>query len=55
MHGSPDNISSQPRRLLMFVYNSCENRPVEPFGGQAPRPGYLSSRVQAPLQPADSL
>lgn len=41
MHGSPDNISAMPRTLLMSVYNSCENKLVEPFCDQPPRPDYL--------------
>ncbi|GAA3966270.1 phytanoyl-CoA dioxygenase family protein [Allohahella marinimesophila] len=51
LHGSPDNISADPRSILMFVYNSVENRPVEPFGGQPPRPHYLSNPDVAPLKP----
>ena len=53
LHGSPDNISSSPRSILMFVYNSVENTPVEPFGGQAPRPHYLSNPDLTPLEPID--
>jgi ectoine hydroxylase len=41
IHGSPDNISGQPRTLLMFVYNSCENKLVDPYCDQPPRPHYL--------------
>lgn len=41
MHGSPDNISSLPRTVLMFVYNSCDNALVQPFSYKSPRPGYL--------------
>lgn len=41
MHGSPDNISGMPRALLMFVYNSCENKLITPFCDQPPRPDYL--------------
>ena len=41
MHGSPDNISSTPRTVLMFVFNSCENKLVAPFCDQPPRPDYL--------------
>ena len=51
LHGSPDNISSDPRGLLMFVYNSVANRPAAPFGGLKPRPHYLSDRDTNPLQP----
>lgn len=52
MHGSPDNISPDPRSILMCVYNSVENRPVRPFGGQAPRPDYLSNRDCSPVKPS---
>ena len=41
MHGSPDNISSLPRTVLMIVYNSCENALVQPFSYKSPRPRYL--------------
>ncbi|ROQ19773.1 ectoine hydroxylase [Marinimicrobium koreense] len=44
LHGSPDNISGDPRALLMFVYNSVENELEQPFSGQAPRPHYLADR-----------
>lgn len=53
MHGSPDNISADPRSILMFVYNSVENKPVQPFGGQEPRPHYLSNPDHSPLEVAD--
>ncbi|QIB66171.1 phytanoyl-CoA dioxygenase family protein [Kineobactrum salinum] len=51
LHGSPDNISADPRSILMFVYNSAENPIVAPFGGLPPRPDYLCDREAAPLQP----
>lgn len=51
LHGSPDNISGDPRAILMFVFNSVENRPVAPFGGLAPRPHYLNNPDTRPLQP----
>jgi len=44
LHGSPDNISGDPRALLMFIYNSVENELEAPFSGQAPRPHYLADR-----------
>jgi ectoine hydroxylase len=52
LHGSPDNIANTPRSILMFVYNSCENKPVAPFGGQPPRPDYLSSPDHRALVPS---
>jgi len=41
MHASPDNISGMPRVVLMFIYNSCDNALLEPYGFQSPRPEYL--------------
>ncbi|OOF23424.1 phytanoyl-CoA dioxygenase [Salinivibrio sp. IB574] len=55
MHGSPDNIANDPRSILMFVYNSVENKPVTPFSGLPPRPHYLSNPDQRPLQAVESL
>ncbi|WP_396675474.1 phytanoyl-CoA dioxygenase family protein [Microbulbifer sp. JSM ZJ756] len=49
LHGSPDNISSNPRQVMMCVYNSVHNRPRAPFGGQEPRPDFLSNRDTAPV------
>lgn len=51
LHGSPDNLSPWPREILMFVYNSTQNKVVKPFSGMKPRPEYLSCREQTPLQP----
>ncbi|MFT7823556.1 MAG: phytanoyl-CoA dioxygenase family protein [Sulfurimonas sp.] len=34
MHGSPDNISPDPRTNAFFVYNSIENKPVPPFAAE---------------------
>lgn len=48
LHGSPDNISGDPRQVAMCVYNSVENKPVEPFGAARPRPAFLSSRDFTP-------
>ncbi|TWT34880.1 hypothetical protein Enr8_22950 [Blastopirellula retiformator] len=31
------------------VYNSVENRLVEPFGGSAPRPSFLAEREDCTL------
>lgn len=44
LHGSPDNISGDPRALLMFVYNSADNPLEAPFSDQPPRPHYLADR-----------
>lgn len=54
LHGSPDNLSDDPRSILMFVYNSCENLPKAPFSGQSPRPHYLSNRDHKPLALSNS-
>ncbi|HSL84493.1 MAG TPA: ectoine hydroxylase [Thermoanaerobaculia bacterium] len=44
MHGSASNITPFARTNLFVVYNSVDNRLVEPFSGQRPRPGYLGER-----------
>jgi len=44
MHGSGSNISPLARRNLFIVYNSVENRLVEPFAAPAPRPGFIAAR-----------
>ncbi|MCM3570846.1 ectoine hydroxylase [Neobacillus mesonae] len=44
LHGSNSNISPYPRSNVFFVYNSVENRLVDPFSGQKPRPSYIASR-----------
>ena len=49
LHGSPDNISNDPRTILMCVYNSVLNKPVAPFGGLTPRPDFLSNRDHSPV------
>lgn len=54
LHGSPDNISADPRSILMFVYNSVENRPGEPYSGLPPRPHYLSNPDTTALRPLPS-
>ncbi len=49
LHGSPDNISADPRTILMFVFNSVENRNERPFSGLPPRPHYLNNPDTRPL------
>ncbi|GGF96557.1 ectoine hydroxylase [Paenibacillus abyssi] len=44
MHGSNSNITPLPRSNVFLVYNSVENRLVEPFSGQKPRPGFIATR-----------
>lgn len=55
LHGSPDNISPWPRSILMFVYNSVENKMLSPFGNLAARPEYLSERKVEALSPSPAL
>lgn len=49
MHGSVGNLSPAPRTNLFVVYNSVENRLVEPFGGSPPRPSFLAEREDCSL------
>jgi len=52
MHGSNSNISPYPRTNLFIVFNSVENRLVDPFCGLAPRPELIAHRLdQSPLRP----
>ncbi|MBP1932065.1 ectoine hydroxylase [Ammoniphilus resinae] len=44
MHGSNGNITPLPRSNVFLVFNSVENRLVEPYSGQKPRPGYIAKR-----------
>jgi ectoine hydroxylase len=44
MHGSSSNISPYARSNVFMVYNSVDNRLVEPYSGQQPRPDYIASR-----------
>ncbi|MFA7665653.1 MAG: ectoine hydroxylase [Burkholderiaceae bacterium] len=45
MHGSNSNITPMPRSNIFVVYNSQDNRPVEPFCGLAPRPDFIAERT----------
>ncbi|WP_308634412.1 ectoine hydroxylase [Paenibacillus silvisoli] len=47
LHGSSSNISPYPRSNVFIVYNSIENRLIQPFSGQHPRPEYIASRAVA--------
>lgn len=49
LHGSNSNITPSPRSNLFFVYNSIENKPVEPFGKIDPRPEFVAER--GPVEP----
>jgi ectoine hydroxylase len=44
MHGSNSNITPYPRSNAFFVFNSVENKLVEPFASQKPRPNYIATR-----------
>ena len=44
LHGSNANMSPWPRSNLFFVYNSVENKLVQPFCGNRPRPDFLGNR-----------
>jgi len=44
MHGSVANLSPDDRTNLFVVFNSIENKLVEPFGGKPPRPAFLAER-----------
>lgn len=50
MHGSCGNLSPYPRTNFFIVYNSLENRAVEPFGDRPPRPEYLAERDFTPVE-----
>lgn len=50
MHGSPDNISPDPRTNAFFVYNSIENKPTKPFGAPKKRAGFLSLDDYTPVK-----
>lgn len=53
MHGSNSNITPYPRSNAFFVYNSCSNRLLDPFGAPKPRPNFIGEReLVAPLQDA---
>lgn len=53
LHGSPDNISADPRTVLMGVFNSLDNQVVKPFGAREPRPDYLCQREAQALHRMD--
>ncbi|HET7578067.1 MAG TPA: ectoine hydroxylase [Bacillales bacterium] len=49
MHGSNGNITPFGRNNLFMVYNSVENRLVEPFSGDEPRPEFIAAREPEPI------
>ncbi|MBD7969135.1 ectoine hydroxylase [Paenibacillus gallinarum] len=44
MHGSNSNITPMPRSNIFMVYNSIENKLVQPYSGQQARPSYIANR-----------
>lgn len=44
MHGSNSNITPYGRNNIFLVFNSVENRLVDPYSGGRPRPEYIASR-----------
>ncbi|WP_227937112.1 ectoine hydroxylase [Alkalihalobacillus deserti] len=56
MHGSNGNLSPYPRSNVFFVFNSVENKLVQPFSGLAPRPEFLANRKSfEPIEPQSGL
>jgi len=50
MHGSPDNISPDPRTNAFFVYNSVHNKPTKPFSAPSKRADFLSLNDYTPVR-----
>ncbi len=44
LHGSAGNLSPWPRSNVFMVFNSVENRLVDPFHGMKPRPEHIAAR-----------
>lgn len=44
MHGSNSNISPKPRSNVFMVFNSVENKLVDPYSGLKPRPAFIATR-----------
>jgi ectoine hydroxylase len=49
MHGSNGNITPLDRCNVFLVYNSVDNRLVEPFAAPAPRPTFIAARDVEPV------
>ena len=49
MHGSCDNISPYSRTNAFFVFNSVENKPVQPFGAKTSRADFLCLKDFTPM------
>ncbi|MET9735209.1 ectoine hydroxylase [Streptomyces sp. NPDC006458] len=50
MHGSGDNITPFPRSNVFIVFNSVENKAVEPFAAPVRRPEYIGARDFMPVR-----
>ncbi|WP_059103246.1 ectoine hydroxylase [Shouchella shacheensis] len=56
MHGSNGNLSPYSRSNVFFVFNSVENKLVQPFSGQSPRPEFLANRKSfEPIAPQSGM
>jgi ectoine hydroxylase len=50
MHGSGNNITPYPRSNIFVVFNSVDNKLVEPFSAQGRRPEFVAARDFTPLR-----
>ncbi|WP_405611680.1 ectoine hydroxylase [Streptomyces sp. NBC_00076] len=50
MHGSGDNITPFPRSNVFIVFNSVENKAVEPFAAPVRRPEYIGATDFTPVR-----
>ncbi|WP_328870456.1 ectoine hydroxylase [Streptomyces sp. NBC_00287] len=50
MHGSGDNITPFPRSNVFIVFNSVENKAVEPFSAPVRRPEFIGARDFTPVK-----
>ncbi|MGP4080134.1 ectoine hydroxylase [Pseudalkalibacillus sp. R45] len=50
MHGSNSNITPYDRNNLFLVYNSVNNRLVEPFSGGKARPDFIANREEEEIK-----
>ena len=50
MHGSGDNITPFPRSNVFIVFNSVENKAVEPFAAPVRRPEFIGGRDFTPVR-----
>ncbi|EST37824.1 multidrug DMT transporter permease [Streptomycetaceae bacterium MP113-05] len=50
LHGSGDNITPYPRSNVFIVFNSVENKAVEPFAAPVRRPEFIGARDFTPVR-----